>query len=170
MSQIERLRQALPDPARDIKLNLQSVFQSTSLTPAQVWGTAVASANAARNPDLVDAVVADAREAVDQGVVDDARAAAALMGMNNVYYRFRHMVGKAVYEQKPAKLRMNWIGKPLTNRTDFELYCLAVSAINGCETCVRSHEAAVVEGGASDEQVHDAVRIAAVINAAAIAL
>ena len=170
MSQLEQLRQALPDPARDIKLNLQSVFQSTSLTPAQVWGTAVASAIASRNRDLVDAVVADARDAVDAAVVDDARAAAALMGMNNVYYRFRHMVGKPVYEQKPARLRMNWIGKPLTNRTDFELFCLAVSAINGCETCVRSHEAAVVEGGASDEQVHDAVRIAAVVNAAAIAL
>jgi lipoyl-dependent peroxiredoxin subunit D len=170
MSQIEQLRQALPDPARDIKLNLQSVFQSTSLTPAQVWGTAVASAIAARNPDLVDAVVADAREAVDAAVVDDARAAAALMGMNNVYYRFRHMVGKPEYSQKPARLRMNWIAKPLTNKTDFELFCLAVSAINGCETCVQSHEAAVVEGGASDEQVHDAIRIAAVINAAAVAL
>ena len=170
MSQIEQLRQALPDPARDIKLNLQSVFQSTSLTPAQVWGTAVASAIAARNPDLVDAVVADAREAVDQGVVDDARAAAALMAMNNVYYRFRHMVGKPEYGQKPAGLRMNRIMQPATNKADFELFSLAVSAINGCGTCIQAHEKAVREGGLTEDHVVDAVRIASVVFAAAVAL
>ena len=65
---------------------------------------------------------------------------------------------------------MNRLAKPATNKVDFELFCLAVSAINGCETCVRAHEAVVVEGGLGDEQVHDAVRIAATIQAAAVAL
>jgi alkyl hydroperoxide reductase subunit D len=92
------------------------------------------------------------------------------MAMNNVYYRFRHMVGKPSYEAKPARLRMQRIAKPATNKADFELFCLAVSAINGCEVCIRSHEAVVIDGGLTEDQVVDAVRIAAVVNAAAVAL
>ncbi len=107
---------------------------------------------------------------VEAAVIDDGIAAAALMGMNNVFYRFRHMIGKPSYETKPARLRMQRIAKPATNKADFELFCLAVSAINGCEACVRSHEHVVVEGGLSEDNVHDAVRIAAVIHAAAVAL
>jgi alkyl hydroperoxide reductase subunit D len=90
--------------------------------------------------------------------------------MNNVYYRFRHMIGKESYAAKPARLRMNWIARPLGRRTDFELFSLAVSAINGCELCVRSHEQVLVEGGVTEDQIHDAVRIAATIQATAIAL
>jgi alkyl hydroperoxide reductase subunit D len=103
-------------------------------------------------------------------VVDDAMAAAALMAMNNVYYRFRHMIGKSSYSQMPARLRMQRIAKPLTNKPDFELFCLAVSAINGCEMCMRSHEEVVLQGGLSEDQVHDAIRVAATINAASVAL
>jgi alkyl hydroperoxide reductase subunit D len=80
------------------------------------------------------------------------------------------MIGKSVYSEKPARLRMNKIAQPSTSKADFELFCLAVSAINGCEACVQSHEKVVLEKGITDDQVHDAVRIAAVIHAAAGAL
>jgi alkyl hydroperoxide reductase subunit D len=140
------------------------------LTSAQRWGVAIASAVAARNPELRDAVIADASAEIDASVIDDALAAASLMAMNNVYYRFRHFMGEASYDAKPARLRMNRIARPLTSKVDFELFCLAVSAINGCEMCVRSHERVVLEGGLTDEHVHDAVRIAATMNAAAVAL
>jgi alkyl hydroperoxide reductase subunit D len=166
----EAAREAIPEVARDIKLNLQSVLQGGTLTPAQRWGVAVASAAAARNPRLLEAVVADARGEVDAAVVEDGLAAAAIMGMNNVYYRFRHLVGKPVYSEKPARLRMNRLVKPATNKVDFELFSLAVSAINGCESCIRSHEQVVLEGGLTEDHVHDAVRIAATIQAAAVAL
>ncbi|HET8797028.1 MAG TPA: carboxymuconolactone decarboxylase family protein [Thermoanaerobaculia bacterium] len=167
---LEELRAAIPEPARDIKLNLQTVLQQSSLTPAQRWGVAIASAAATRNAKLRDAVLADARLEVEPALVDDALAAAALMAMNNVYYRFRHMVGKPSYSQMPARLRMQRIAKPLTGKADFELFCLAVSAINGCEMCIRSHEEVVLQGGISEEQVHDAIRIAATMNAAAVAI
>lgn len=170
MGALETLRERFPEAARDIKLNLQSVLSGGPLSPAQKWGVAVASAIAARNPELRDAVLTDARAEVDAAVIDDAAAAAALMAMNNVYYRFRHFIGKPSYSEKPARLRMNRIAKPATNKADFELMCLAVSAINGCELCVRSHEEAVLKGALSEEHVHDAVRIAATIHAAAIAL
>jgi len=170
MNQIDKLRDALPESAKDTRLNLQSVLTASSLTPAQLWGTAVAASIATRNAEVAHAIVTDAREVVEPNIIEDAKAAASLMAMNNVYYRFRHMVGREVYNTKPARLRMNWMAKPLGSKVDFELYCLAVSAINGCETCIRSHEQVVIEGGLSEEQVHDAVRIAATIQAAAVSL
>jgi len=167
---LDQIRDALPDTARDIKLNLQSVLTSTVLTPAQLWGVAVTAAAAARSPVLRDALLCSAREHVDAAVIDDALAAASLMAMNNVYYRFRHQVAKDVYSTKPARLRMSRLAKPATNKLDFELYSLAASAINGCEMCVRAHEHEVVAGGLSEEAVHDAVRIAATVHAAAVSL
>ncbi|HVG24581.1 MAG TPA: carboxymuconolactone decarboxylase family protein [Thermoanaerobaculia bacterium] len=170
MSAVEALRSSIPDVAKDIRLNLQSVLQPGSLTTAQRWGVAIASAVATRNAALRDAMIADAATEVGAEVIDDALAAAALMAMNNVYYRFRHLVGKESYSAMPARLRMQRIARPMTNKTDFELFCLAVSAINGCETCIRAHEDVVVKGGLSEDAVHDAVRIAATVNAAAVAV
>lgn len=170
MNAIDTIRGRFPEVARDIRLNLQTVMQQSALTPEQAWGTAVATAIAVRNPELREAVLEDARAQVDAAVIEDAQAAAVLMAMNNVYYRFRHIVGKDAYSQKPARLRMQRIAKPATNKADFELFCLAVSAINNCEACVRSHESVVIDGGVSEDQVHDAVRIAATVHAAALAL
>jgi alkyl hydroperoxide reductase subunit D len=170
MSAVEGLRASIPEAAKDIKLNLQSVLQPGALTPAQRWGVAIASAVATHNTRLRDALLHDARAEVSAAVIDDALAAAALMAMNNIYYRFRHMIGKESYSQMPARLRMQRIARPASNKVDFELFCLAVSAINGCEVCIRSHEDVVIKGGLSEDQVHDAVRIAATVNAAAVAI
>ena len=170
MRAIETIRDALPEAARDIKLNIQSVLSESSLSPAQVWGVAVASAATARNRRLLDAIITDALAVTDAAVVDDALAAAAVMAMNNVYYRFRHMAAKPSYAQKPARLRMNRLAKPATSKADLELFSLAASAINGCEICVQAHEKAVLDAGLSEDHVHDAVRIAATIHAAAVAL
>jgi alkyl hydroperoxide reductase subunit D len=167
---LDELRELIPEPARDLKLNLQSVLGESSLTPAQRWGVAVATAIASRNARLREAVIADARGAVEAAVVDDGIAAAALMGMNNVLYRFRHLVEKSSYGDRPARLRMNRMVKPATNKVDFELFSLAVSAVNGCGTCMQAHEKVVLAGGLSEEQVFDAVRIASTIHGAAVAL
>ena len=170
MINIEKLRESLPESAKDTRLNLQNVLTTTTLTPPQLWGTAIAAALATRNGELAGAILADANSVVDADVTEDAKAAASLMAMNNVYYRFRHLVGKESYGSKSVRLRMNWIGRPRGSKVDFELYCLAVSAINGCEVCVRSHEQVVIEGGVSEDQVHDAIRLAATLQAMAVAL
>src|SRR5689334_14269955 len=170
MDALEQLRSAIPDAARDIRLNLQAVLRGGALTDAQRWGVAAAAAVAARHPRLREAVISAASAAAGPLVVEDAKAAAALMAMNNVYYRFRHMVGKPAYGEKPAGLRMNRLVQPATNRADFELMALGVSALNGCEMCVRAHEKTVTDGGLTTDHVNDAVRIAATIYAAALAL
>jgi alkyl hydroperoxide reductase subunit D len=167
---LDRLREQLPAYAKDIQLNLSSVLETTSLDERSRWGVALASAYASGSVALREAIESDSGAFVDEAVVDDAHAAAALMAMNNVFYRFRHFIGKASYQTKPARLRMNRMAQPRSDKLLFELMSLAVSAINGCETCVRSHEQVVVTGGLSEDQVHDAVRIAATIRAAAVAL
>ena len=92
------------------------------------------------------------------------------MAMNNIYYRFLHIVGNDEYAKLPAKLRMNVIGNPGVDKTDFELYSLAVSAINGCGACVAAHEKVVRKAGVTAEGVQSAVRIAAVVHGVAVAL
>lgn len=170
MTQLDTLREQFPEAARDIKLNLQAVLTDGPLSPQQRWGVAVASAAASRNERLLQAVLADAKQLVEAPVIDDALAAAALMAMNNVYYRFRHLVGKPSYSALRAGLRMNRLAKPATNKVDLELFSLAVSAINGCENCIQAHEKVVVEGGLTEEQVNHAIRIAATVQAAAVSL
>ena len=99
-----------------------------------------------------------------------AKAAAAIMAMNNIYYRFTHLASAPDYKTLPARLRMNVIGKPGVDKMDFELWCLAVSAIIGCGVCVDSHEKVLRDCGMSAEQIQAAVRIAAVVHAVAATL
>jgi alkyl hydroperoxide reductase subunit D len=167
---LEQLREAIPEYARDLKVNLQTTLQSETLSAAQRWGVAVSAAGAAGNARLRDALIEEARKEVGGGVVEDALASVAMMGMNNIFYRFRHLVGKPEYAQKPARLRMTRIAKPATNKLDFELFCLVVSAINGCEACVQAHENTATQAGLSQDAVHDAMRIAATVHGAAVAL
>jgi alkyl hydroperoxide reductase subunit D len=170
MSATAQLAEAFPDVARDIRVNLQNVLQPGSLSADQVWGTAVACARASRNAALVAAIEADAKAAgASDASLADARAAAVLMGMNNVFYRFKHLVAKEVYEKKPARLRMQRLSQVESSKADFELYCLAVSAINNCQSCIAAHEASVLRLGLTEDHVIDAIRIAATIHAAAVA-
>jgi alkyl hydroperoxide reductase subunit D len=168
---LQRLLEQVPEVARDLRLNLTAVLEADSLTSAQRWGVAVASAHAAEAPVLAQALVEGARAAgVGEPALEDARAAAAIMAMNTVYYRFRHMIGKPSYGEKPARLRMHRLGKPATTKADLELMSLAVAAIHGCELCVRAHEDVIVKAGLSEDQVHDAVRIAAAVRGVSQAL
>ncbi len=170
MATLDALRETLPEYARDLKVNLQSVLGESTLRPAQQYGTALAVAAASRHPALAEAMEAETRAKAGDAVAEDALAAAALMGMTNIFYRFRHLVGKEGYGQLPARLRMQRLARPAGDKLDFELFCLAVSAVNGCEACVRAHEKVVTEGGLSEAQVHDAIRIAATVHGAAVAL
>jgi alkyl hydroperoxide reductase subunit D len=159
-----------PDYARDLKLNLQNVLKQSELTEQQTWGTAVASAVASRNPQVIGAVLAEASRHLSPEVMTAAKAAAAVMGMNNIYYRFQHLSGNDRYGQIPARLRMQAIRTHGADPVDFELWCTAVSAINGCGACVASHENVLRGKGVSEETILAAIRIASVIHGAAAVL
>jgi alkyl hydroperoxide reductase subunit D len=167
---LQALKDRLPDYAKDIKLNLGSLASEQVLSEKQKAGTFIAAALGARNPAVAAAMTAEFAPQLDAKELAAAKAAAAIMGMNNVYYRFLHLVENEEYGKLPARLRMNAIASHGISRADFELWCLAVSAINGCGKCLESHEKAVRMEGVTTEQVQAAVRIAAVVNAAAAIL
>ena len=166
---LETLKTALPDYAKDIRLNLGSLATEPVLSDEQRAGTFVVSALAARNPVVTDAIIAEFGPRLSAEALNAAKAEASIMAMNNVYYRFTHLVG-GDYPNLPAKLRMNVMAKPGVDKATFELWSLAVSAINGCGMCMESHERAVRQNGMTAEQVQAAVRIAAVVHAVAVTL
>jgi alkyl hydroperoxide reductase subunit D len=166
---LENLKAALPDYAKDIRLNLGSLATEPALSDEQRAGTFIASAIASRNPAVTEAIVAEFADKLSPEALNAAKSAAAIMVMNNVYYRFTHLVG-GDYPNMPAKLRMNVMARPGVDKATFELWSLAVSAINGCGMCMESHERAVHQNGLTAEQVQTAVRIAAVVHAVAATL
>jgi len=166
---LESLKTALPDYAKDLRLNLGSLATEPALSDEVRAGTFIASALAARNPAVTEAIVAEFAPRLSPEALNAAKAAASIMAMNNVYYRFTHLVG-GDYPTLPAKLRMNVMAKPGVDKATFELWSLAVSAINGCGMCMESHERAVRQHGLTAEQVQAAVRIAAVVHAVAATL
>ena len=167
---IDTLKDRLPEYARDLKLNLSSLAAEPALNGQQRAGTFVACALAARNEITSKALLAEFAPQLSPEALAAAKAAAAIMAMNNIYYRFTHLASAPDYKILPARLRMNVIGKPGVDKADFELWCLAVSAINGCGVCVDSHEKVLRGCGLSAEQIQAAVRIAAVVHAVAATL
>jgi alkyl hydroperoxide reductase subunit D len=165
---LEALLDSVPSHAKDLKLNFSSVLmQQTELTPQQAWGTAVASAYASGNPELLKKVVEQSGQHLSEQQLEAAKGAAAIMGMNNIYYRFLHLTSNEKYKTIPTRLRMNIIRTHGVDHLDFELWCTAVSAINGCGACVDSHEKTLREKGIAEEKILAAIRIAAVIHAIA---
>jgi alkyl hydroperoxide reductase subunit D len=170
MTTLDSIRDSLPDYARDLRLNLGAVLATTGapgLTERQIWAVACAAAIASRHVPLARNIEALAAAHLAPEDLNAARAAAAIMGMNNIYYRFLHLVEDAEYKQLPARLRMNVLANPGIDKLDFELLSLAVSAINGCGTCVASHERQLRQHGVAREAIQSAVRIAATVHAVA---
>jgi alkyl hydroperoxide reductase subunit D len=157
----------LPDFAKDIRLNVGSLLNEPVLNDQRKYGLLLACAHATGHKPLVDATEAEVEGRLSPEAANAARAAAAVMAMNNVYYRFTHLVGNEEYRRMPAKLRMNVIGQPGIDKVDFELFSLAVSAMNGCGMCIDSHEQVLKKAGATAEIIQTAVRVGAVMKAVA---
>lgn len=165
---IEQIQNLMPDESNDIRLNLESVLSTDGapgLTENQIFATALASAYATKNLRLVDLLLNGVAGRLSLEEARAAKSAAIIMAMNNVYYRAIHLAEDPELLKRPARLRMNVIGKPGVPKVDFELYCTAVSAINGCGMCVKSHIHELRKAGVSDEAIQSSLRIAAVINA-----
>ena len=162
---LDALRETVPAYAKDLSLNLSSLSTETLLSDSQKWGTFLACAHAVGTPAVVKAFEAEATTRLTPEAVNAAKAAAAIMGMNNVYYRSLHLMHNAEYQSLPARLRMNILGNPGAPKVDFELWAYAVSAINGCGACMGAHEKTLREHGVTNVQVQAALRIASVVNA-----
>ncbi len=158
---------ALPDYAKDLRLNVGSLLNDQTLGDQRKYGLLLSCAHGTGYKPIVEAAEAECEAKLSPEAANAARAAAAVMAMNNVYYRFVHLVSNPEYGTLPAKLRMNVIGAPGIDKADFELFSLAVSAMNGCGMCIDSHEKVLKQHGVSSEIVQSAVRIGSVLKAVA---
>lgn len=164
---LKQLADGLPDYAKDLRLNLSSLLSDQLLGDQRKYGLLLACAHGTGYKPVIAAAEAEAAGRLDEAYANAARAAAAVMAMNNVYYRFVHLASNPVYGTLQAKLRMNVIGAPGIDKADFELFSLAVSALNGCGMCIDSHEKILSQHGVKAETIQAAARIAAVLKAVA---
>jgi alkyl hydroperoxide reductase subunit D len=164
MSSLEEMKGSLVEDTKDLRLNLGSVLGGGALEPKQRYGIALTCALFLNDVELAEAVLEDGREHLDEASVADARGSAAIMAMNTVYYRTRHLLAKPAYQNRPAGLRMSRIARPATSKVQFELNSMACAALAGCEVCLKSHEQSLISEGVSEDQVHESVRIASVVS------
>ncbi len=166
---IDGIKEALPDYAKDLKLNLSSIVRSTELNEQQLWGALVACAAATKSERLLKAVADDALEVLSEEAFHAALGAASIMGMNNVFYRTKGQL-EGRYDDLRAGLRMNIIANPGVPKSDFELWSMAVSAMNGCQHCLEAHETVVRDAELPRTAVFEAIRVASIIAGVAQAL
>src|SRR5258708_27453181 len=163
---VENLKDALPDYAKDLKLNLGSISRSTVLNDEQLWGTLLASAAATRNTQVLAEIGAEAADNLSAEAYHAALGAASIMGMNNVFYRGRGFL-EGQYDDLRPGLRMNIIANPGVDKAIFQLWSFAVSSINGCPDCLNAHEHTLREAGVSRETIFEALKLAAIVADAA---
>ncbi|MER5635880.1 alkyl hydroperoxide reductase [Kitasatospora sp. NPDC002227] len=167
---LDELKAALPEYAKDLKLNLSAIIGNSDLPAQQLWGTVLACAMATKSPSVLRELEPEAKANLKPEAYTAAKGAAAIMGMNNVYYRTTHLLSDKEYSTMRAGLRMNIIGTPGVEKADFELWCFAVSAINGCGQCLDSHEGVLRKAGVEREVIQASIKIAAVVAAVASVL
>jgi lipoyl-dependent peroxiredoxin subunit D len=157
----------LPEFAKDLRLNMSSLLNDQTLGDQRKYGLLLSCAHGTGYRPIVAAAEAEVEGKLTPEAANAARAAAAMMAMNNVYYRFVHLASNPEYGTMPAKLRMNVIANPGVEKADFELFSLAVSALNGCGMCIDSHERVLLQHGVKAETIQAAARVAAVVKAVA---
>ncbi len=168
---LDALKDSLQDYAKDTRLNLGTVITTAQgLSANQAYAIALACAYATRNQTVVDNILAEVAGKISDAELNAAKSAAVIMAMNNIYYRATHLAEDAELQKMPAGLRMQVIGNPGVDKVDFELYSLAVSAINGCGMCIASHVKQAAHAGVTNQGIQSSLKIAAVINAAAQAV
>ncbi|MGH8504157.1 MAG: carboxymuconolactone decarboxylase family protein [Gammaproteobacteria bacterium] len=166
MEFIDTIKQAIPDYAKDIRLNLDGVIARSSLEGNDAVGVALAAAFAAQSKTIVDAIRNANVLAPEE--LNAALSAASLMGMNNIWYPYVEMAEDKDLSSQPAQLRMNaYANSGGVDKRRFEMYALAASIVGKCHFCVKSHYALLRKEGMSAQQLRDVGRVVAVINAAA---
>ena len=162
---LQEIINQLPEFAKDIKLNVSSIINNHSLlTEQQFAGLLLAVALTKKDKQLIAAIKHDYATILDEKLQNGVHAAHAIMSMTNIYYKFINMVGKENYSTIPAGLRMNILRDPGIDKIDFELYSLAVSIVNGCEFCIKAHEAQLSKHGVAPEVIQVTAKISAIMN------
>ncbi len=156
---------------RDLKINVTNALEAETLSKKEAYLLALAVATNEKNTVLQNAFIQFAKnEGANEKEIAETISCTSLLTANNVYYRFRHFMHDEFYNNAQAGIRMSIMASPIQGKEFFELLSLAVSALNGCELCVTSHEKTLITHGTSKQRIHDAVRLAAVIKSLIVVL
>ncbi len=169
MQNLEELKSAIPDYAKDVKINLGSLLshENQVLTAKQVFGAALTSAYATKEKILIQVLENEVKNILSETEIAALKTASVLMAMNNIYYRFLHISADKEYSQMPAGLRMQGIMNHGIDKIDFEVFSLAASIINGCGMCIDAHASQLTKHGLTKTQIQMVAKIAAIVNSAA---
>lgn len=150
---------------KDLKINVSNVLNNAQyLNRKEALLLALAVTVNEKFDALKDSFTSLATEAgATEAEIAEIIACTSLMNTNNVFYRFRHFMGKEFYSNQPAGIKMSIMMNPVLGKEFFELVSLVVSSINGCEMCVTSHEQSVLQHGSSESRVFEAVKLGAII-------
>lgn len=166
---LDKLVQADHRYLKDLKVNVGNVLKYQNLSRKEILLVAYATAVNEKHSALASGLEGLAvGEGATEAEIAEVIACVSLMNANNVFYRFRHFVKKEYYETTPAGIKMSIMINPVLGKEFFELLSLAISALNGCEMCVTSHEQSVLNHGGSQARIYDAVRIGAIIRSFAV--
>lgn len=149
---------------KDMRINLTNALSYPNLNKKESYLLALAVAVNEKNTPLIDSFTKLAEtEMVTQEELNEVYACVSLMNVNNVFYRFRHFTKKDYYQQTPAGIKMSIMLNPVLGKEFFELLSLAISAVNGCEMCVNAHEQSVIQHGATEARIYDAIRLVSIV-------
>ncbi len=149
---------------KDLRVNLKNALFTENLRPKEAYLTALSIAVNERNNALISSFSKLAEEnGASEAEMAEAVSCASLLGINNVFYRFKHFADKESYNKMPARIKMNIMMTPVLGKEFFELLSIAISAVNGCENCVKAHEASLIHLGTSESRIFEAVRLSAVV-------
>ena len=154
-----------PEYAKDIKLNYSKILNEPTLNKQQLYGIILISSIATKLDDLVEVAMEEAKEHIDESLLEDIYGAYSIMSMNAIYYRFTHLATEYDYSTMPANLRMQFLAKHKMSKTDFEMLCLAVAVIIGCGKCINAHEVVLRDNSIPNQTIQTVARIASIVNA-----
>jgi len=171
-SLIDRLNEADSRFLKDLKINVGNVLKSQNLSEKEAALLALSVAINEKNAVLREALEEVAAKAgATEAEILEVAACVSVMNANNVFYRFKHfMHSNENYQNMPAGIRMSVMMNPVLGKEFFELLSLGISALNGCEQCVTSHEASVKSHGGSEARIFDTIRLVSVIRSLIVIL
>ena len=164
---IQETLNTFPEYAKDIKLNYSKIINENIFNQQQLYGIILVSSFATKMDDLVKAAFNEAKDIIDETLIEDVYGAFSLMSMNAIYYRFTHLATENDYSNMPANLRMQYMNKHKMSKPDFEMLCLAVAIIMGCGKCINAHEKVLTENNITTQSIQAIARIASIVNAIA---
>jgi len=164
LSAIDEMIKGESKYVRDLRINVKNAVQSENISLKEAYLIALGVSVNEKNKVLIKSFTTLATEHdATEAEIAEVYACTSLLSVNNVFYRFRHFVEKESYQNMPARIKMNIMMNPVLGKEFFELLSLVISAVNGCEQCVKSHESSVIKLGSSEARIFDAIRLGAII-------